>query len=42
MVLVAIVVLDAARVWWRERHVRETDRTPDLTRSPVPAEEASG
>ena len=42
MVLVAIVVLDAARVWWRERHARATDHTPDPTQSQMPAEETSG
>jgi carbon starvation protein len=38
MVLVAVVVIDAARVWWRERHAIETVHGL----APTPAEEAGG
>ncbi len=38
MLLVAVVVIDAARVWWRERHAME--RVHGL--APTPAEEAGG
>ncbi|MCL4685780.1 carbon starvation protein A [Myxococcota bacterium] len=38
MVLVAVVVIDAARVWWRERHA--TERVHGL--APTSAEEAGG